>query len=193
MAVSRLAALCAIALASTGGIASGTTVSIPLPGLLSYTQGNKTVNFDAGVQFQSISQVRIHLAGTVTPGVWNYTNPATGESGQMAVPTYLGPGLGSGFILQAIAQVPNPVNGTFPFEFWSPGGDYGFLLDGKDKITMTLMYAFSGNLVWGEGVSSGSATISAATLLIDGVVVPEPMSLSLLAVAGLFASRRRRG
>ena len=160
--------------------------TVPLPGVMGAYGGPKTDNFDFGVSFVTIDEVRIGWTGTITPGlghgdgvelpgdVW-FPWPARFRA-WLNYPPYAGSWwtfVGDNSFSTEQTFVP------------TSGATWDFLLDGEGDIYVELSPAI---VIGGVMVTPPSGQILDAYL----VVIPEPATLSLLAIGGLFGTRRRR-
>jgi hypothetical protein len=145
-------------------------------------------NFDLGVTFTQISHVYINWSGEITGGLGIY------QPGQQPFPIDVGVYASFGFnpdlrrteIWGGAESYPSPYTFDQQNEFTLEGTTtWSDLLDGKAKITIGYT-AF--NFTEGGYTQYGSVALNAATLVVDGIVTPEPASV-LLFTAGMGVLR----
>ncbi len=163
-----------------GGFAQADIITLPLPELAGPVGRHPNwniANIDLGVTFSEIHSVRIQCSGTISPGV------GCGDGVERPVfPYYDIPGVIEMFMEHpapgsCITRI-GPYNGSFsveePFEctFFA---DWDILLDGHAELISHI----TSNLIVIGGVTlqRPAATISEATLIVDGIVVAEPLTL----------------
>jgi hypothetical protein len=171
---------------------SGDTFAVPLPELTGpyYPWGSATASFDFGTSFQSIEEVRIHWAGTLTPGLGHGDGIEMPEDVWFSWPTEIG----------AVMNPPDPslwhayagpYDGPFeieqPFEPF-PGSTWDFLLDGQGDVTVFLDPMI---VIGGVMVTPPTGEITDAYLVVEGIV-PEPAMSWLLPLLALGLPRRAR-
>jgi len=169
------------------GAASGTIFTIELPELVGELEpypNHPTAAFDFGTSFLSIDEVRIQLSGIFTPRV--VRSSITGESLELTpeIELYMDPGVGYCSVFVYPLESPFDVEGTFVLRHVAT---WDFLLDGTDELTAGLLWGVS---VGGVTITPGSVEISQAYLTVEGVI-PEPATLFLVGLGGLFLVRRR--
>jgi hypothetical protein len=178
-----------MAILTTAAVSSGDTFTVPLPELVGTYGGSRTASFDFGTSFQSIDEVRIHWAGTLTPGLGHGDGIEMPEDEWFPWPTQIGAMMdppGSGFWYAYVGPFDGPFEVEQPFvSFLNPTWD--FLLDGQGEVTAHLAPAI---IIGGVMVTPPSGEITDAYLVLEGI--PEPGTLSLLLLAGLAAMRHRR-
>lgn len=164
----------------------------PLPELVgSYPSGDRNTAFDFGTAFQKIESVRIDVSGMIEPGI-GVRSPVGGSYQWPAEswfrwPTEFSFGMGDSLKRSMIHANTAPWIGPYHQEAtFTPFYDsnYDFLLDGKGEVHSSL---WSWILVGGVSIdriqyfdhmiSSPYGEISQATLIVEGVPVPEPASL----------------
>jgi hypothetical protein len=154
-----------------------------------------TGDFDLGVTFTEISNVYIDWSGEITGGLAILLDPVTfkpiGEPFPIEAGVYaslgFNPYLRRTTVWGGRVTYPDPEPFDCRSEFDLVGSStWSDLLDGKGAITIgyTELTIFNG-----RNVEHGSITLDSATLVVDGVVVPEPASILLL-VMGVLLQRR---
>ena len=187
-------------LAAAASGAAGDVITVPLPGLVDHYGDPRTVPLDLGTSFLSIDEVRVGVSGRATPG----TNSEDGDLGAGLVWLWMTieirPSSGPGYPWRASIlpydHDPAPVNAA----------GWHFLLDGHAEISVSLLplVVYSDSTISGSpstDVDQGylgsamqdtpSIDVDQAYLVVEGVI-PEPATLTLLALGGLTLMRRRR-
>ena len=172
-----------------GSTASGEIVTLDLPELLGtyisdYPSGVLWVSIDLGTTFETINGVSMQLSGTLTPGL------ARDDGVEMPWHTGFAVGMNEPDPGSWLVFV-GPYDGPFSEQnaFWGGGHPtWDFLLDGQAQLYAELL---PNGFYSGVGVETPSAEITEAQLIVDGVV-PEPATLSLLAIGGLALIRRKK-
>ncbi len=188
--------------AFTASPGAAETFTVELPGLVGAYQGggfNWPYQFDLGVSFTSIDEVRIGWTGTITPGTahgdgveipWDEWFEWDGQFFALLDPP------GSGRWTAAVGD------SSFSTEqpFSSYGATWDFLLDGAGEIDVNLESAI---LFGGVGVTPPSGELSTAYLVIEGIAEGDDiptvsqwgmvaMVLLVLTAGTLVYTRRRR-
>ena len=175
------------------GMARATIVELPLAAEGEYSSGSLwTTDFDFGVTFTDISHVYIDWSGEIMAGlaVQGLIGPPDPLPKDVGIKAYLSPPIGaSTTVWGGEATYPDPE----PFDLWSEfelsGSEtWSGLLDGQG--TIQIYYA---ELIIADGyyVEHGSVALNSATLVVDGVPVPEPATL-LLVGAGFLSLLRNK-
>jgi hypothetical protein len=153
-------------------------------------------NIDLGVQFSQIDSVYIDWAGGITAGLAQYFDPITFEPIGDPVPkdVSIAASLGSNPSPRATNiwggepnyPAPEPFNSLSKFNLFSDSS-WSDLLDGQGTITIGY-----GKLIMINGtyIEDGFITLTNATLVVDGTIVPEPATILLL-TAGIIIARRK--
>ena len=142
-------------------------------------------DFDLGVTFTEISHIYIDWSGGITGGL------AVDDYGAPGEPFPLDVGIIASMSYPRLSEIwggettyPEPE----PFDCLSeipPGTSaWADLLDGEGTIIIDYTeFVFGGN---GGYIEHGSVTLDRATLVVDGVVVPEPASILLFMMGSLY-------
>ena len=162
------------------------------PGTWTYWQSE----FNLGVTFSEISHVYIDLSGEITAGLAQDYNPATFEPvgdpypKKVGINIYLGsnPGIRSETLWGGELTYPDPepfdslmeIKLSYPTT-WSD------LLDGQGTITIGYEELFTS--LHSSYIDHGNIVLNEEVLVVDGIVVPEPVSLLFFAI-GLIEIRR---
>ena len=174
------------------GSAEAGTYSVPLPEFIgevgSYPDWN-VAEFDFGTTFLEISEMRIQLGGTFTPGEERFYE--TGEIvDRMPIVEVFLENPATGFTGTHLYPIVSPFTMAQSLEYW---GDESFdeWLGGTGVIIGHV--GWSGNaLGLSEMLSDGTMEFSTAYLVFEGVI-PEPTSLLLVSLGvGLFGRCRGR-
>ena len=173
------------------GVAGADIVELPLAceGVYDFNQPYWTTDFDLGVTFTEISNVYIDWSGEITSGLAIYYSDHDAPF-PMNVGIYAAMGyLRITEVWGGGATYPDPE----PFDSLSeipPGTSaWSDLLDGRGTITI----GYTQPIILGTYVEYGSVVLNDATLVVDGVVVPEPATFLLLiiGIAGIRAKGRK--
>jgi hypothetical protein len=164
------------------------TVELPeLNGPLVEKWTTKTASFDFGVSFLQINEVRLQLTGTLTPGSAHGDGIKHPEDEWIDVPGLFEGQMDAeeGFWGMAGSSYGSPLYIDEPFKPLL-GATWDFLLDGTDEVTLLFW--------WGSPipewpwiiVTDPTANISEAYLIVDGILVPEPITLFFIGIGGLI-------
>lgn len=191
MATIILAAVFSLAGLTRADIVELDLFSIGCPTEFDFNSPYWTSDFELGVAFTEISSVYIDWSGEITAGLATYYGyPDEPFPKEVGVYASLGfnPSLRRTEVWGGEASYPAPELfdclskiGPSGTENWSD------LLDGQGTITVGYTELIMLN---GYYVESGLVTLSSATLVVDGVIVPEPVTILLLAM-GAFGLRAK--
>lgn len=150
-----------------------------------------TSDIDLGVEFSQIDHVYMDWAGQITAGLavtWDDPeNPFPLEVGIRA-------SLGSNpwprltEVWGGEPNYPEPEPFDCLSEFGSSGSTWSDLLDGQGTLALSYKESVFGGS--GRYIEPGSISLTSATLIVEGVVIPEPATITLLLI-GAFAIRRK--
>jgi hypothetical protein len=175
-------------------IARADIVELPLAatGIYDHDTPQWTSDFDLGVTLTEISNVYIDWSGEIIAGLAIKYDPQTFEPSEpfpMDVGIYAF--LGSNPYPRVTDVWGGPLTYPAPELFdrvselellgtttWSD------LLDGKGRIVIGYEEAI---MLYGHYIGHGSITLNNATLIVEGVIVPEPASILLLAMCAIWA------
>jgi len=179
-----------------GGMADADIVELNLLDLGCPTEFNWdspywTTNFDLGVTFFEISHVYMDWSGEITAGLAIlYDNPDEPFPLDVGVYTSLGfnPYLRRATIWGGETTYPE----TQVFDCLSEIGLTGTstwsdLLDGQGTITIGYTEFI---MLFGRYVEHGFVNLTKATLVVDGVIVPEPATFLLMGLGGLLLRKK---
>jgi hypothetical protein len=177
------------------GITKAATVEFNLfdlgcPTTFSYNSSRWRTDIDLGIPVSEISHVYIDWSGTFTASLLAYgDDPANPFPMDVSLSAELVTGLTSYSIRISGGESAYPapqsftaVSNLFNVGSWSPSEPY-------------INFRYSEPVPFGKPVNfveHGSLTLNDATLIIEGTIVPEPASLFLLALGGLFLKRGRK-
>ena len=149
-----------------------------------------TTNFDLGVTFTEISSVYIDWSGEITGGL-------AVQMGSDPFPIDVGLSASLGFNPYRYALI-NGGETTYPdaeaFDLLSEvesavPSAWSDLLDGQGTITVEYSEII---IVFGHYVAHGNIVLNSASIIVDGVLVPESATVLLLALGSLYLTNRRR-
>ena len=163
-----------------GGFAQAEIITLPLPELAGSVGRHPNwdiANIDLGVTFSEIHSVRIQCSGTISPGV------GCGDGVERPVfPYYDIPGVIEMFMehpaIGSCITMIGPYSGSFSVEEsfeCTFNADWDILLDGQAELISHI----TSNLIVIGGVTlqPPTATISEATLIVDGFIEGSPLTL----------------
>ena len=173
------------ALIFIAGVTNGAIFELPLECEGEYGLGDTwTTTFDLGVGFTEISNVYIDWAGELTA----FQGMPVPIASQFVASLYESDPqdyFSRAYVAGGVATYPNPK----PFDLQSvfTDDDWTLLLDGQSSIE-----------IWfgdtphptGSGGAAGTGSLNSATLVIEGTVVPEPITLALFGFGFLFIRKR---
>ena len=170
-----------------------TIVELPLDCAGIYKPGNPgwEMDFDLGVEFTDIAHVYIDWEGEITGGkTVKHSNddPVPEDVGITAI---LGdyPSWRVNTVWGGASTYPNPEYFCVRSELLEGSMFWTELLEGK----VSLRVFYDQKLLFvGYYVEAGTVTLNDATLFVDGDVVPEPVTILLLAMGTLSLRLRRR-
>jgi len=147
-------------------------------------------NFDLGINFLQIDHVYIEWAGGITAGLAQDFDPDTfepiGDPFPLSVGIYASlsyPPLRNTEIWGGSDTYPDPELFNELSEIPPGESAWSDLLDGQNEIKIHYQ-----GIINAPYIEYGSVTLTKANLVIEGIVVPEPASLFLIAV-GAFGIR----
>ena len=168
---------------------------VPLPGLHGYyTAGTtRTVSFNAGHSFSAIRSVRLELAGIHNLG-WCNGVECPLHLCSISYRAAMGSDSSSCLCCWKINNTFDPQWADFyeskPMQYptapWCPAGNWDFLLDGSDELSLSFTHGMSFCTV----LISGSAVIEFACLSIDadtvGVGISKPLAGQMLLAGSVY-------
>ena len=180
----------AVLVCAISPLAEADIVELPLAaeGVYDFNFSYWTTDFDLGVTFTEISNVYIDWSGEITSGLAIYYSDPNAPF-PVDVGIYASMGYPRRTKVWGGATYPDPE----PFDSLSeipPGTSaWSDLLDGRGTITI----GYTQPIILGTYVEYGSVVLNDATLVVDGVVVPEPATFLLLiiGIAGVRAKGRK--
>jgi hypothetical protein len=182
-------AIIAIVLAITT-VVWGNVIELPLncEGTYDINTPYWTTDFDLGVTFSEISHVYVDWAGGITAGLAvRYTDPCN------LFPLEVGIRAAFSFPFRYVAVWGGEESYHSPELFDSlfeiKSSTWSDLLDGQGTINIQFEELIMTN---GRYIKDGSVMLNDATLVVEGTIVPEPTSLLLFALGGLFLKRGRK-
>ncbi len=154
-------------------------------------------NFDLGVTFTQISHVYIDWSGEITGGMAIPNPPASPNPVPAPAGIYTSLRSSNPFLVRmtevygGVATYPAPELFALTSEIDGDGSNWSDLLDGQGAIGIGYTEIIMSD---GAYTEHGSVSLTKATLVVDGTVIPEPASLLLLAlgVAGPRLIRPKR-
>jgi len=175
-----------------GRFAGATIIEYPLncAGTYSFNDSWET-DFELGVEFVYISHVYIDWSGEITAGRAVYRDePDNPFPKDVGISIIIGnaPSWRYHTFWGGASSYPDPEPFTITSEITKGSMFWSELFDGE-KITITYKQWLMSD---GWYVESGTVTINDAKLVIDGGLVPEPMSILLLAMGTIGLRLRKR-
>jgi hypothetical protein len=167
--------------------ASGEFIELPLncAGTYDFNTPAWTSDFDLGVTFSEISHVYIDWSGEITAGLAiRYTDTCNPFPRDVGIKAGFYPPLRTAEVWGGEGTYPVPE----PFDVLSQigGTNWSDLLDGKANIEVEYDEII---MLYGEYIEHGSVVLDEATLIVEGTVVPEPATLTLLGLGGIFLKK----
>jgi hypothetical protein len=152
------------------------------------------MDFDIGVSFTEISNVYIDWSGEITAGLAVHNDDPCGVPFPLDVGIYASLGFNPSLRYTALwggsANHPNPELFDLQSEFESSPGptDWSDLLDGQGTVTISYTEPI---MLDDTFVEHGLVVLNDASLLVEGVVVPEVSTLLILGM-GLIGMRVKK-
>jgi hypothetical protein len=155
-----------------------------------FNSSSWTTNFDLGITFTEISNIYVDWSGEITGGL-------AVKMGSEPFPIDVGINASLGFNPYRHALVRGGET-TYPdaetFDLLSEvesavPSTWSDLLDGQGTITVEYTEII---ITFGQYVVHGNVVLSSATIIVDGVPVPEPAAILFLTLGSLLLTRRRR-
>lgn len=182
-------AIIAIAFFTCAPQSRAVIVELPIDAAGEYTfnEPYSTFNFDFGLTFSEISSVSVKWSGQLNGGLaqlYSGGDPYPEEVGIYAYfPTK---STRSVHIWGGVSTHPAPESFDLISEV---GGSWNDLLDGKGSV----IFGYSEVIMTSARyVAHGSVVLDSAVLMIEGTVVPEPMTLLLMASGAILIHRKKR-
>ena len=182
----------AIILFIGNNLPANVTIELPLDCAGTYPGTSWSVDFDLGVEFTDISHVYIDWSGEITAAKAVYSNnPNDPFPIDVGIHAHIGnpPNWKHTEYWGGVSTYPNPQAFDIKSEFIYGKMPWSEIYDGKGIITI---YYTQPIIMDGYIVELGSVTLNNATLIIDGTLVPEPMTVLFLAMGTLGLRLRRR-
>jgi hypothetical protein len=176
--------------------ASGDVFELPLncAGFYDINTPAWTMDFDLGVTFSEISHVYIDWSGEIRGALAeSYYNPGNPYPLDEGIDAYLGsnpsPRLTEVWGGQETYPALEPFDQISTFTLYH-SSSWSDLFDGKG----TIMIDYEGLRGTGDWyyIERGSITLNNATLIFEGTIIPEPTSLFLIVLGGLWITRKSR-
>ena len=149
-------------------------VELPVAGEGEYASSETwTTDFDLGVTFTEISNVYIDWSGEITGGLAiNYNDPDNPFPIDVGIGSYLERPLNWRHVSLwgGESTYPNPEPFDYLSEYIYGGMPWSELYDGQGTITIEYKELI---MLDGSYIEHGSITLDSATLVVEGIVVPE--------------------
>ena len=172
-------------------LANAAVIELPLACAGDYDSNTPdwTTDFDLGVSFTEITNVYIDWSGEITGGLVTRIRDPEPSPADVLIHASLGsnptPRYANVWGGEATYPAPELFGGVSQFEL-SGSDSWSDLLDGQGTILIKYQELI---IIDGSYVEFGSVTLDQATLIVQGTLVPEPMTLCFLAM-GVLALRR---
>jgi hypothetical protein len=170
--------------------AFGDVVELPLDagGYYDVNTPAWTYDFDLGVSFSEISHAYIDWSGEITGLLEEmYGKTRSVDGGLIAfIGPYPPPPMAG--VWAGASTYPSPESFDVQSEF-GDGGTWNDLLDGKE--TISIYYPKSETIPEIHVIDWGSATLNDATLVVEGTIIPEPSTLTILGLGFVSIIRQR--
>jgi len=164
--------------------------SSPLPSLNGLHTGSfggpgPTADADFQTEFQSIDEVRIHLIGTYMPGIGHYSNGQPGSVYGELTASMTGWAVPPRILSSRDTQFDLSLR-FYPF--LNPKEDWLILMDGEADIRFWLLMGTACDVI----DQAPQINLTFAELIIVGTAIPEPTTLLMLGLGGLWSRKRKR-
>jgi len=172
--------------------AGATIIEYPLDCAGTYTASGWVSDFNLGVEFTDIAHVYIDWQGEITAArAVNYSNPNDPFPIDVGIHAHIGtvPNWKHTEYWGGESTYPNAQTFDVKSEFIYGKMLWSELFDGKGEITI---YYTSPSLLYGYVVEHGFVTLNDAKLIVDGTLVPEPVTIILLAIGACGIIRRKK-
>ena len=175
------------------GNVRATIIELPLDCAGTYNRSNYDweIYFDCGVEFTQISHVYIDWEGDMTAALVEFSdNPNNPVPVDVGITAIIGqqPPWRYTYVLRGKSTYPNPENFDIVSEFAKGTMSWSELYDGRGSIRITYSEEAYLNGIY---IIGGTVNLDNAKLIIEGDVVPEPITVLFLMI-GTFGLRFRR-
>ncbi len=185
----RLILVCAIAFFSSAGISRAEMISLDLlaqgcPTEWHFDTPQWQTDFDLGVTFSEISHVYVDWSGEFTASLIEELHSHATQPNDVGFRAWFSNPRRSTEIFGGAENYPNSVTFNYHSEIvLDHSENWADIYDGKGMFSIQYIDSFIWQ-IYGF-VEHGSITLNSATLVVDGVVVPEPMSFVTLAIGAI--------
>lgn len=189
------AVIAGVCVAETAGAAI-VELSLPCEGRYDWQTPGCTVNFDLGVEFSEISRVYIEWSGEmmgwlVTDMVTPAYRPPYPINMQVFFDLGSNPSIRGGTVKGGRITYPEPEQFDRPVDMTLPDGStWSDLLDGTGQLTL---WTWHSSAIEVRSVEPGYIYVRDIAVVVEGTVVPEPMSFIYLSFGAIVTLRRCRG